>query len=178
MRRRRAWTGQGRWWRSRTVWGMAEGSARRRVARRLVAVAFAVYAVAMAYLVFGPAPGDEAEVVGGGVRAASSVLSDGGAGDGLAAGRSDGVLGLDDEQVSNVVLFVPLPVLAGLLWPRRWWLAVPGGVALSGLIELGQKTVFDHRWPQWSDVWLNSAGVVLGGAMWLLVVGGRRLFGR
>lgn len=149
--------------------------------RRLVAVAFAVYVVAVAYLVFGPAPGDEAEVVGGGIRAAGSVISDGGAGgagDGRAAERSDGVLGLNDEQVSNVVLFVPLPVFAGLLWPRRWWLAVPGGVALSGLIELGQKTVFDHRWPQWSDVWLNTAGVVLGGAMWLLVVRGRRLFGR
>lgn len=113
------------------------------------------------YGTLGPAPGDELRQVGQAVGDAREVLRPGGR---AAAPGVDGPwpFGLSSEDVGNIAMFVPFPVLVALRWPRWWWAGVPLGVALSGTIEGTQRYALDHRSPQWSDVWFNSAGVMLG----------------
>ncbi len=67
------------------------------------------------------------------------------------------------ELGSNVVLFVPIPVLVGLLGGPRSvpvWLVL--GAAASGLIELTQRVLLAGRTPSLVDVAANTTGAVVG----------------
>lgn len=122
-----------------------------------------IYLAVMAWLVFGPAPGSEANELGDHVRQAGAVL----------ARRVD--TGMTNEEISNVLLFVPFPALVAVWSPRRWWVALPAGIAVSIAIELVQLVVLDHRSPTWNDVRWNSAGVLIGTALIAGVVAVRRI---
>ncbi len=74
-----------------------------------------------------------------------------------------------DNIFGNIALFVPLPPLvAGStgLRERRWLLGI--GVAVSVFIEVTQY-VMKIGVPDIDDVILNSAGALLGVALWELV---------
>ena len=67
------------------------------------------------------------------------------------------------EAAANVVLFVPLGVLAAFLLPaRRWWLAVVAGLLGSAAIEAVQFLVLDQRQGGLRDVATNTLGALLG----------------
>jgi len=81
--------------------------------------------------------------------------------------------GGDDERLANIGLFLPLGLLATLIWRRPGWVAA-GGAALSFLIEMWQA--FIGRSGQLADVLHNSAGAALGAALGALALhlGSRR----
>ncbi len=67
------------------------------------------------------------------------------------------------EFGSNIVLFMPIPVLVGLIGGPRSvpvWLVL--GAAGSGLIELTQRLLLAGRTPSLVDVAANTIGAVLG----------------
>jgi glycopeptide antibiotics resistance protein len=67
------------------------------------------------------------------------------------------------EFTANVLFFIPVGFLGGLLLPYRFmWLAVPLGVALSCGIELAQKLFLPGRVASLGDVMANGSGVVIG----------------
>lgn len=67
------------------------------------------------------------------------------------------------DFVANIGFFVPIGLVAALLLPWRvWWLAIPLGAALSGLLELGQYFFLPERYASWTDVAANTAGAVIG----------------
>lgn len=67
------------------------------------------------------------------------------------------------DFVANIGFFVPIGLVAALLLPwRAWWLAIPIGAALSGLLELGQYLFLPERYASWTDVAANTIGAVLG----------------
>lgn len=69
------------------------------------------------------------------------------------------------ESTANVLLFVPVSFLAGVLW-RRPVVAVLGAVALSAAIELLQALVLlIGRACDTSDWITNAVGAVVGGAL-------------
>ena len=67
------------------------------------------------------------------------------------------------DFVANIGLFIPIGLVAALLLPwRAWWLAIPIGAALSGLLELGQYLFLPERFASVTDVAANTAGTVIG----------------
>ncbi|HRA07366.1 MAG TPA: DUF4012 domain-containing protein [Propionicimonas sp.] len=67
------------------------------------------------------------------------------------------------EVAANVILFVPAGWLAGALLPRRWrWLVIPGGILVSGAVELIQSLLLPGRVSSPRDVLANSLGAALG----------------
>lgn len=135
----------------------------------------------MAFGVFGPSPGEEVEQAGAELRKVEqglrSAASGGSTGNGSGGQGQSGewIFGdLAAEEVGNVAMFVPLGALFPLLWPRRRWLTVPAGVALSGFIELVQLVFLSWRSPSLADVGWNSLGVVIGFVLWLAVSWCRR----
>lgn len=77
------------------------------------------------------------------------------------------------EFTANIVFFVPLGFLAGLLLTRRTsWLAFIGGSALSGLIETAQGALLPGRVADPGDVVANSSGAFIG---WLVAFAVREL---
>jgi len=67
------------------------------------------------------------------------------------------------EIIANVLVFVPVGILAFLLVPRRLWLlAVILGPALSLSIEIAQRLVLPHRSATVTDVIANSGGALIG----------------
>ncbi len=64
--------------------------------------------------------------------------------------------------VGNVLMFVPVPVLARATWVPSWPLAFAAGAGLSLAIEATQ--LFAGRSADIDDVLLNSAGALLGAA--------------
>lgn len=79
-------------------------------------------------------------------------------------------LGFDQlEVIANVVVFIPVGILAFVLIPRRLWgLAFLAGPALSVGIELWQAVALPERAATVLDVLANSAGATLGVAVALL----------
>ena len=71
------------------------------------------------------------------------------------------------QDVSNVLMFLPV----GLLFPvrfKRWrWWTIPIGSATSALIEVLQLTVARHRDPELVDWVWNTVGTIVGFALWL-----------
>ena len=79
--------------------------------------------------------------------------------------------------VGNVVVFVPLGLLAPAVWPRlgSWPSALVGGLLVSAGVEVGQLAVsvalgFSYRVTEVDDVLLNVSGVLLGYALWRALV--------
>ena len=69
------------------------------------------------------------------------------------------------EFGANVVLFVPLGLLAMVWSPRSCWVhAVAGGLVLSSAIELVQAIARPDRTASWVDVLANTIGAGLGAA--------------
>ena len=134
-----------------TVAAPGPGTARlSRMSRRALTVALVVYVAAGAWLTFGPSPARQ-------LTTGDEVL-----------------FGLSVEELLNVALFVPFPVLVALRWPRWWWAALPLGVLGSVGIEAVQDLVLEHREPAWRDVAMNSAGAAIGTALALAMVRRRR----
>ncbi len=74
------------------------------------------------------------------------------------------------DFVANIGMFVPMGLVTALLLPRRaWWLAVPIGAALSGVLEFSQLLFLPERYASWTDVLANtigaSAGAFIGAAI-------------
>jgi len=67
------------------------------------------------------------------------------------------------ESMANVLLFIPVGILFGLLLPLRWWpVALLLGPALSGVIEVAQRYLLDERYSTIDDVIANSIGATIG----------------
>jgi glycopeptide antibiotics resistance protein len=67
------------------------------------------------------------------------------------------------EFSANVVFFVPVGFLLGLLLPfRQSWLAMIGGAALSAAVEVTQGLLLPGRVASPSDVVANTSGAVVG----------------
>ncbi|MEV7608166.1 VanZ family protein [Microbacterium sp. NPDC089320] len=70
------------------------------------------------------------------------------------------------EIIANVLVFVPIGILAFILVPRRLWpLAIALGPALSLMIEVAQRLALPNRTATVSDVIANSSGAVIGVAL-------------
>jgi glycopeptide antibiotics resistance protein len=67
------------------------------------------------------------------------------------------------ESGANVLFFVPVGFLLGLLFSYRWWwLAIVGGAALSCAVETAQGVFLPGRVSSAADVAANSFGALLG----------------
>ena len=67
------------------------------------------------------------------------------------------------EFTANVVFFVPVGFLLGILFPYRLsFLAVVCGAALSGAVETAQGLLLPGRVSSLADVVANTAGTVIG----------------
>ncbi len=67
------------------------------------------------------------------------------------------------EIAANILVFIPVGILAFLLVPRRWWpLAVALGPLLSVGIEGAQRIALPHRAATVTDVIANSGGALIG----------------
>jgi len=68
------------------------------------------------------------------------------------------------EAFANVLLFIPVGLLFGLMVPLRWWpVALLLGPAVSGLIEVAQRYALEERYSTIQDVIANSIGATIGG---------------
>ena len=78
------------------------------------------------------------------------------------------------EAAANVVLFVPLGVVAALAFARkRWWQIGAFGLLVSGCMELGQLLFLQNRFPSPLDLATNTAGCLLGALLVTHVVRSR-----
>jgi glycopeptide antibiotics resistance protein len=67
------------------------------------------------------------------------------------------------EFSANIVFFVPVGFLLGLLFPYGlWWLAVVGGGLLSASVETAQGLFLPGRVSSIEDVIANTTGAVVG----------------
>lgn len=67
------------------------------------------------------------------------------------------------EFTANIVFFIPVGFLLGLLFTYRlWWLAVVGGALLSGAVETAQGLFLPGRVSSLGDVLANSTGALIG----------------
>lgn len=73
------------------------------------------------------------------------------------------------EASANVVLFIPVGVVAALAFPRwRFWQVVTFGFAVSGCIEICQGLFLPARFASPMDLAVNTVGTVLGAVLALL----------
>lgn len=119
----------------------------------IITVMALAYGIFLAFVVFWPSPID-APVQGLLERAISEL-------------HERGVPAFVDytfiESFANVLLFVPVGFLFGLMVPLRWWpIALLLGPALSAAIELAQRYVLDERVSTVHDVIANSLGATVG----------------
>jgi VanZ family protein len=67
------------------------------------------------------------------------------------------------EAAANVVLFVPVGIVATLAFPgNRWWRNAALGLVVSGCMELGQQLFLSSRVASPLDLVTNTAGGALG----------------
>jgi glycopeptide antibiotics resistance protein len=70
------------------------------------------------------------------------------------------------EAAANVVLFVPVGIVATLAFPDKpWWRIAALGLVVSGCMELGQQVFLSSRVASPLDLVTNTAGGVLGIAL-------------
>lgn len=73
------------------------------------------------------------------------------------------------EIIANILVFLPVGVLAFLLLPRRvWMLSLLVGPLLSLSIEAAQRIALPHRAATLTDVLANSSGATAGVAFAVL----------
>lgn len=114
------------------------------------------------WLTLGPEPDEEARELGKRIEQVRSSVRAVVPADDQRSPTEGAAPKLDDEELSNILLFVPVGPLVALRWPRRWWAALPVGVGASAAIELAQMSVFTHRGPEWDDLRHNSVGTAIG----------------
>jgi glycopeptide antibiotics resistance protein len=118
--------------------------------RRVLLPTFAIFLLAVVYLVLSPRS-DTADA--GVVR----VL------DALRAAGFVSVTSSHVEVALNVLLFVPLTLVGGVLLPRvPWWLWVCAGFVVAGLLESAQWVFLPSRSAKLDDLVANTLGGVLG----------------
>lgn len=67
------------------------------------------------------------------------------------------------EIIANVLVFIPVGILAFLFVPRAIWpVSLLVGPAISGSIEVAQRLALPHRAATISDLIANSAGATAG----------------
>ena len=67
------------------------------------------------------------------------------------------------EASANVILFIPLGVMAALAFPRKtWWQIGALGLLVSSFMELGQLLFLSSRYPSRLDLATNTVGCLLG----------------
>ncbi|WP_181905772.1 VanZ family protein [Microbacterium bovistercoris] len=72
------------------------------------------------------------------------------------------------EKIANVLVFIPVGVLAALIVPLRLWpLALLAGPAFSAVIEIVQGLALSHRSATLSDLALNTLGATVGAGITL-----------
>ncbi len=124
--------------------------------RRLAAVLLVIYAVAVIVVVAWPTPVDATSH-----SWIQRVLK--------AFHSRDVLMFLGYRQVeftANVVMFVPLGLLVGVLFGRRYWAwAIALGCAVSALIELLQFLLLAGRFGTVDDVIANTLGALIGALM-------------
>ncbi|NRG41637.1 VanZ family protein [Rathayibacter sp. VKM Ac-2835] len=128
---------------------------------RLTVLAAIVYALVLAAVVFWPTPVD-----GGRTDELRQILD---------RPRREGLELLDYtriEAAANVLLFVPLGLLAALHLPaRRAWLAVLLGMLTSTAVEAVQLLLLAQRHADLHDVLANTIGAAVGAAIGALLRG-------
>jgi len=68
------------------------------------------------------------------------------------------------EVAANVALFIPIGVLVALLvMPALWWVAIVYGLTFSLVIEFVQSVFLPQRFASVGDLLSNSAGALIGG---------------
>jgi glycopeptide antibiotics resistance protein len=117
---------------------------------------FAVFLVILAFIGFWPSPVDEP--VQGELSDVLNFL------------HSHGIPGWFNyafvEAAANVVLFVPVGIVATLAFPdKRWWRNAAVGLVVSGCMELGQQLFLHSRVASPLDLATNTAGCLLGIAL-------------
>jgi glycopeptide antibiotics resistance protein len=117
---------------------------------------FSVFLVILAFIGFWQSPVDEP--VQGELSAVLELL------------HSHGIPGWFNymfvEATANVVLFVPVGIVAPLAFPnQRWWRNAALGLGVSGCMELGQLLFLSSRVVSPLDLVTNTAGGVLGIAL-------------
>lgn len=123
-----------------------------RRARRIAAVLLCVILLVIAVIVFWPGPPDA-----NGQTALRLYL---------AKGHRHGLPRWIDydlvQNLSNVVMFVPIGVLGALALYRRNYLIVVYASLASGLIEFVQLVLLPDRVASWQDITANTAGAFVG----------------
>ena len=67
------------------------------------------------------------------------------------------------EAAANVMLFIPLGVVAWLAFrEKRWWQIGAFGLIVSGCMELGQLLFLHNRFATLQDIVTNTGGAVIG----------------
>jgi glycopeptide antibiotics resistance protein len=67
------------------------------------------------------------------------------------------------EAAANVVLFIPLGLVASLAFTeKRWWQIGAFGLIVSGCMELGQLLFLHNRFASPQDIVTNTGGAVIG----------------
>lgn len=64
------------------------------------------------------------------------------------------------DKSNHVLAFAALAFLAHKAWPKRVWL-LPSLLVYGALIEILQSVTPD-RYPEWSDLWADGVGLLLG----------------
>lgn len=121
--------------------------------RAIIATMMLAYGTFLAFVVFWPSPID-APVQGLLERAISEL-------------HERGVPTFIDygfiESFANMLLFIPVGFLFGLMMPLPWWpVALLLGPALSGGIELAQRYLLEARYATVQDIIANSIGATIG----------------
>lgn len=72
------------------------------------------------------------------------------------------------DKSNHVLAFAALAFLARKAWPGRSWLVLSSLLAYGAFIELLQAFTPD-RYAEWSDLWADGVGLLIGAAAALLL---------
>ncbi|TXK17433.1 VanZ family protein [Homoserinibacter sp. GY 40078] len=117
----------------------------------LLRIVFAIYLVAVGFVVWTPEP--DAEAVSGLVGFAAGWLVD----LGIPFATVYAIL----EFAANIAMFVPFGILAMTAYSMRVWSATLAGLATSALIEAVQLAL-PERFATLQDVVANTSGALIG----------------
>lgn len=115
----------------------------------------AAYLVALSLIVFWPTPVDRPAA--GTIRQIVSWLHDHG---------MPAFIGYSQIEFSaNILLFVPMGIIAAV-WTKRAWLGLGIGILTSCIIELSQSLFLAARFPSALDILANTLGAGIGAGVY------------